>query len=467
MWGRRQEDEYSRRRCFSGVVLYLLEWISLSIQSRWLGVLTLFLVVAISYVDRINVSVLITDHEFLKHAGIDRLDRAAQGFLATCFMLGYGISSIVLTPFCSSVLGIRRSLSCSLVIWGAVTVSIPFIEGYLALVVSRVLLGVAEGPLFSLAYAYIKSNFNNLESGTPNAFVGMGAGIGLAMGYPAIGYMLHAYGWEVSFYVLSVVNVFIGLPLVLMFVRMPRGGGADKQVAVNWPSLYGVIRDGIIESFKVRSVFIILALSSLSLSYIWGSSNWLPVYFKEVRGFSLLEMGWLASLPLYAVVLASICSGVVIDRINRKNLPVIFLCTSLIVAAFVFMAITVVDRYWALCALVMANFFWGLQGPAIPAIVQQFTTDQNMASTFGVVNGSASLVAAFMPAMMGAMIMLFANFEPWVETPGMSDAAAGFYGGFFLLIGSQVLASVFWASLWFRDGSLHKRNAFSASKRLA
>ena len=30
----------------------------------------------------------------------------------------------------------------------------------------------------------------------------------------------------------------------------------------------------------------------------------LPAYLKEVRGFSLREMGWLASLPQYATVLA-------------------------------------------------------------------------------------------------------------------------------------------------------------------
>jgi hypothetical protein len=37
---------------------------------RWWGVVTLFVIVAISYVDRINISVLITDHDFLSHIGL-------------------------------------------------------------------------------------------------------------------------------------------------------------------------------------------------------------------------------------------------------------------------------------------------------------------------------------------------------------------------------------------------------------
>ena len=37
---------------------------------RWYGVITLFVIVAISYVDRINIAVLITDAAFLNHVGI-------------------------------------------------------------------------------------------------------------------------------------------------------------------------------------------------------------------------------------------------------------------------------------------------------------------------------------------------------------------------------------------------------------
>ena len=75
---------------------------------RWWGVVTLFVIVAISYVDRINISVLITDHDFLSHIGLTPDDRTRQGLLATAFMVGYGVSSFVLTPFCAGLLGVER-----------------------------------------------------------------------------------------------------------------------------------------------------------------------------------------------------------------------------------------------------------------------------------------------------------------------------------------------------------------------
>ena len=188
---------------------------------RWYGVITLFVIVAISYVDRINIAVLITDKAFLEHVGLAADDRVSQGFLATAFMLGYGVSAFVLTPFCSALFGVRRSLIYGLILWGVVTWASPMFDSYGMLLASRILLGVSEGPLFSLASAYIKAHFRSDENGKPNAFVNMGTGLGLAVGYPLVGYLLTQFAWDTSFHVLGIMNIVLGIPLVLAFVRMP------------------------------------------------------------------------------------------------------------------------------------------------------------------------------------------------------------------------------------------------------
>jgi len=59
--------------------------------NRWLGVVALLTIVAISYVDRVNASVLITDRAFTDHFGITG-DRVMQGALTTMFLVGYGIA---------------------------------------------------------------------------------------------------------------------------------------------------------------------------------------------------------------------------------------------------------------------------------------------------------------------------------------------------------------------------------------
>ncbi len=412
---------------------------------RWYGVITLFVIVAISYIDRINISVLITDPSFLGHIGIAKENRVAQGLLATAFMVGYGLSTIFFTPFCAAIFGVRRSLIYGLVLWGAVTFVSPLLSSYGLLLASRVLLGVSEGPLFSLASAYIKGHFESRENGKPNSFVNMGTGLGLAIGYPFIGYMLASFNWETSFYALGVLNIALGIPLVLAFVRMPKG-----DATANRPASLGAAVTRVGEIFKgalqTRYLILITLLTSAALAYLWGSSNWLPAYLKEARGFTIREMGWLASLPQYATVVAVPVGGVIIDKIERRHVPYIFMVASAGVALAVLTAINAQDRYLAAYSLIAANFCWGLQSPAIPSTVQYCSRAEHTASAFGVVNGVGSLVAGFMPAIMGAVMSAMSG-----GAGASGGSAAGFFAGFALLIGTQAIVFTCGFMLWLRE----------------
>ena len=406
---------------------------------RWWGVITLFVVVAISYVDRINISILITDREFLSHIGLTSDDRTRQGLLATAFMVGYGVSSLVFTPFCAALFGVRRSLIAGLALWGLVTFLSPMMSTYGMLLASRILLGVSEGPLFSLAAAYIKAHFESHENGKPNSLVNMGTGLGLAVGYPFVGYLVASHDWETSFHVLGLLNIALGIPLVLAFIHMPKTAGelARPESLGDAVTKVGHIFRG---AMHTRYLLLVTILTAAFLSYLWGSSNWLPAYLKESRGFSMREMGWLASLPQYATVLAVFVGGVIIDRVERRNVPLIFVAGSLGVALAVLIAIQVEDRYTAAYSLIAANFCWGLMSPAIPSTVQYCARPEHVASAFGVVNGVGSLVAGFMPAFMGAVI-------GWTS----SSSGGGFFAGFGALIGTQVLVLLCGLILWLRE----------------
>ena len=409
-------------------------------QARWFGVITLFVIVAISYIDRINIAVLITDAGFLQHVGLAREDRVSQGLLATAFMVGYGVSAFVLTPFCAALFGVRASLVAGLVLWGVVTFASPWFDGYGLLLASRILLGVSEGPLFSLASSYIKAHFESHENGKPNSFVNMGTGLGLALGYPLIGYLLATYHWEFSFHALGVLNIALGIPLVLAFVHMPRHYAQMRKpatLAEGMAQVGGIVKGAL----QTRYLLLVTVLTSATLAYLWGSSNWLPAYLKEARGFSLKEMGWLASLPQYATVVAVLLGGILIDKIERRRVPLIFMAASAGVALAVLLAIEAQDRYLAAYALIAANFFWGLASPAIPSTVQYCAKPEHVASAFGVVNGTGSLVAGFMPALMGAVIGLFGGGGP----------DGGFFAGFALLIGTQAVVFACGALLWLRE----------------
>lgn len=409
---------------------------------RWYGVFTLFIIVAISYIDRINIAVLITDQGFLSHIGLAREDRVSQGLLATAFMVGYGVSSFVLTPFCAALFGVRRSLIIGLVFWGVVTFASPAMNSYGLLLASRVLLGISEGPLFSLASSYVKAHFESHENGKPNSLINMGTGMGLAVGYPLVGHLVSLHDWDNSFYILGLLNILVGIPLVIAFIRMPiiQTGFPKPRSPREAVAQVGEIVRG---ALQTRHLMLVTLLTAAFLSYLWGSSNWLPAYLKEARGFSLSDMGWLASLPQYATMVAVLLGGVLIDKVARDRVPLIFVGGALGVGMGVWLAIVATDRYVAAYCLVAANFCWGLMSPAIPSTVQHFSRPAHVASAFGVVNGVGSLVGGGMPVIMGAVISAIGA--------GEATSSRGFAAGFGVLIGTQVVVGLCGLALYIAE----------------
>lgn len=65
-------------------------------KSRWMGVFALLILIVIAYVDRVNISVMLVNEDFLATFNLIN-NRAWQGGLMTAFLLGYGLSAFI--PF--------------------------------------------------------------------------------------------------------------------------------------------------------------------------------------------------------------------------------------------------------------------------------------------------------------------------------------------------------------------------------
>ncbi|MED1950266.1 MFS transporter [Brevibacillus centrosporus] len=390
---------------------------------RWWGVITLLLIVIISYVDRMNVSVLITNNDFLEHFGI-KGDRIAQGELMSLFLIGYGIAAFFLSPLYETFFGVRKGLIISILIWAVMTVVSPVASSIGLLLLIRFILGASEGPLFSLKTMYIKDMFAAHERGKPNAVSSMGVSIGLAVGFPIVTYIVLHSHWQASYYILGLLNLIIGLPLILLFIRETGKKGKAQASGHGAQGLKETFR----QAFQTPGLIWILLIEIATLSYLWGSSSWLPAYLLNERHFSIKEMGVLASLPFLFSIGSGFLGGYIIDRISPKRVSMLFVVGGLGTAISISIAIYAASPITSAIGLIVANLFWGIQGPAIPSIVQYASPDKSVGSTYGIVNGVGNLVSALMPTVMGAMIA--------------GNGAESFSAGFSLLIGTQVLTVI-------------------------
>ena len=410
--------------------------------NRWWGVIALMLVVVIAYVDRVNVSVLIVDADFLRAFGIEG-NRQGQGSLMTTFLLGYGVAALLITPLYERFLGYRRGLLLSMLVWAVLTAVAPWSGSLFALLVLRTVLGVSEGPLFSLKTMYVRDWFAGKERGKPNAVSSMGVSLGLAIGFPLISWLLREHGWHSSFHLLAALNLLLGLPLIYFLIH-ETPEAAKLQRTHSHVSLKETVRGG----FGMPHLLAMLAVEICTLAYLWGSSSWLPAYLVHDKGFSIKTMGWMSSLPFIVGIGANFVGGALVDMLPARRVPLIFTVGGLATAFSVFLLIESSSTATTMACLLAASACWAVQGPAIPSIVQQLSPAESVGSAYGIINGVGNMAAAFMPMAMGSM---------------MKGQVAG---GFSLLVVSQILAAVggLWISLrWSAGKATSTRTAGSAN----
>lgn len=384
----------------------------MTVARRWPAVITLLIIVLISYIDRVNTAVLITDRSFTDHFGLTGRP-AAQGLLTTLFLLGNGLAAFALSPVYETHLGVRRGLLVSIALWAVLTSVSPFAFGGAMLLALRFLLGTAEGPLFSLKTMYIREAFATGRTGKPNAISSMGVSLGTAIGLPLVTFLVYSSGWVSSFLVLAGLNAVVGVPLILLTVRSVR----PRASATTWTTFRHALR--------TPGLGWILAVEIATLAFLWGSSSWLPSYLLHGRHFMLTQAGVFSSLPFLLSLLSGLAGGALLDRMPTRRVPLLLVVGGLGAAISVVGVVAATAPVGAAIGLILANGFWGLQAPVIPTLVQRHAAGGAVGSTYGVVNGIGNLISAFMPTAMGAAIG--------------AGGSRGYAYGYLLLVSTQLV----------------------------
>ena len=124
---------------------------------RWIIALILFLAVLSAFFDRISVAVLFTNKEFQDALGTG-FNPTLLGLLMTAFVFAYGVSGVLLS-FVGDLFGLRRSLAIGTAFWGIFMTLMAGAGSFTQMLSMRILLGVAEGPQFSITNSLIKRWF--------------------------------------------------------------------------------------------------------------------------------------------------------------------------------------------------------------------------------------------------------------------------------------------------------------------
>jgi sugar phosphate permease len=373
---------------------------------RWLIATVLLCLVMTGYFDRISVAVLFTNKDFQTAMGTG-FNPALLGMLMTAFFIPYGISALFLS-FTGDAFGPRRMLVFGSLIWGVLMIIMGSVNSYLSMLLSRICLGIAEGPQFSWILKIITRWFPRNEHGRANTIWLAGSPLGSAIGFPFIIALVATFGWRTAFYLLATLSIVVMVPLLLIVVKdWPNSGTADSEIKKS-PRAAEIWRDcGVF--LKNRNFWLLTVCDCGQLIYLWGLNSWLPTYLQKVRNFDIQHLGFYSSLPFVLLFAGVILSGYLSDKFGKKA---ILIFIGLAGAAVLLFAGTVAsDRNTAALIIALSSGMFGLVIPATYALAQQIVPSSVVASGTGVMNGIANTVGALAPFAMGVVISATNNFD--------------------------------------------------------
>lgn len=374
---------------------------------RWLIATVLLCLVVTGYFDRISVAVLFTNKDFQTAMGTG-FNPALLGMLMTAFFIPYGLASLFLS-FTGDAFGPRRMLVAGSMIWGTLMLIMGSVNSYLAMLLSRICLGIAEGPQFSWILKIISRWFPRGEHGRANTIWLAGSPLGAAIGFPLIIALVAAFGWRTAFYLLAALSILVMTPLLLLIVKdSPASHHITEAESQKSPRAAELWRDCSI-FLRDTNFWLLTVCDCGELIYLWGLNSWLPTYLQKVRNFDLQHLGIYSALPFILLFVGVILSGFLSDKFGKKA---ILIFIGLAGAAVLLYAGTVAaDRNIAAVIIALSSGMFGLAVPATYALTQQIVPPSVVASGAGVINGIANTVGALAPFAMGLVISATNNFD--------------------------------------------------------
>ncbi len=160
----------------------------------------LFLFSGVAYLDRVNMSVAGKPiaHEF-------GLSPIALGYLFSSFLWAY---VLMMLPGGRLIdrWGPHVVASIATAVWSTAQMATGMVGSFAAMLMVRLGLGVGEAPFAPISYSSVRLWSPYTERGTAIAAISSGSTLGLALGAPAVAWLIETLSWRWSFIITGAIG---------------------------------------------------------------------------------------------------------------------------------------------------------------------------------------------------------------------------------------------------------------------
>lgn len=393
--------------------------------ARWYILFLICLLYLITYMDRVNIAAAapLISKEF-------HFSKITMGLIFSAFVWSYALFQVP-GGWLGDRFGPRKILGSIVAYWSVMTAITAQGIGAISFAVIRFLFGIGEAGAFPTATRAMQLWYPRQERGLVQGISHSASRLGAAIAPPICVAIIVSLGWRWVFYIFGGVGVFWSLLWFISYRNLPeehkwvsraelgfiRGTEADgtvkpphiaKKPAVPW----GVL-------LRSPNMWAIMC-GYFTYNYnLWIFLSWLPSYLVEYRHFTLLKMGYFASLPLFAGVIGDTVGGWATDfllvKTGKTNFSrrIVAIIGMLGTVAFMVPAALTSNPYTAVYCLTGAMFFLEcIIGPswAVPMDVG----GEYSGTVSGMMNMAGNIGGALSPTVFGILVLLGSWIAPFI-----------------------------------------------------
>ena len=391
---------------------------------------------------------------------INQMDRAVMGVLApqirqdlglsttemglvfSIFAVGYGLFTFI-GGWATDRFGPNIVLNVSVAVWSALCALTGAATGLVSLLLVRFAFGAAESPWMPASSTMLASAVRQKNFASAFGIAHAGAAIGGVVTGPLIALSAAAFGWRLSFVLISLVGFVwcVGWWLAARTLKAARSRPDPAPLIIlpkdiSSPNLWSVLR---------QPAFIAARLSLAGVNYVLVFFlNWFPNYLVADRGLSSFAVGMTSAAPWTMAALGLGCGGLLSDHVSKglKNglagprllVPVCLMPASLclllvpllegVTAAVILMSIAV-----GLCNLAVPNYF---------SAVNQMIPQHHLGKALGILVITNMLTSVVAPVLTGKLVDMSGDFtSSFLVTGGMAVTSVILFLAFVRLPGTR------------------------------
>jgi MFS family permease len=402
------------------------------------------------------------------------------GFIGSAFFFLYSVVSFGV-GLLSRRVAVTWILLAMGVFWAVMQFPMLLGGGAAVLLITRILLGGAEGPATAMSLASVHGWYAPADRALPSNLVAAGSALGPVVAAPALAWVIVAFGWRWAFGVLGIVG------LVWALVWLWAGGDGPFSARRTRPTTPTAESDDTagtttgaepaptagFDDQRVVPVRALLLSGSFAAAVIGGFGNfwtqgflttWSPQYLTGVIGLSLAEVGVVSTLPWLFGAGLLLALGMLGRRLMRWGASVrsgiaVPFGVAATVAGVSFLLLPATGGALAIALLTVAAGC-SIIYPMLPSALAYAVAPQQRGLVMAVLGGVASIGAICSPFVIGVLMDAAGYRAPAAGQQRTAEMVANMAAGLnhgFLLTGVVLLLAGLATLLFLRPDHTGRR----------